>query len=98
MESVVKESQSRCSSLVRLSEQHKQEALKSETLLHRVEAHKNAIITQQRTQLTKGTEAIRGIKQTILNLIENLMKTYKVSQERLAMVRYIKAIIILWAL
>ena len=83
VESVKNEAQSRCSSLVRLSEQHKQEALKAQALLHRLEVQSNATISKQTGEMSEAALNIQQTRNRLLTLIEKLMKTYKVSQELL---------------
>ena len=83
VESVKNEVQSRCSSLVRLSEQHKQEALKAQALLHRLEVQSNSTISKQTGEISEAALNIQQTRNRMLTLIEKLMKTYKVSQELL---------------
>ena len=69
--------------MVRLSEQHKQEALKSQALLNRLEAQSNAIISKQSGEMSDSALAIQQTRQRIITLIEKLLKTYKVPQQLL---------------
>lgn len=84
MEALKRDYQSRCSSLVRLSEQHKQEALKSQALLQRLESQSTSVISQLSHQLVDGTQNIQQTTQRVTALTESLLKTYKVPPELLA--------------
>ncbi|ODN06485.1 hypothetical protein Ocin01_00180 [Orchesella cincta] len=77
MEAVKRDYQSRCSSLVRLSEQHKQEALKSQALLHRLEGQSTSRVNALTDSLLKtyrvppellaSSETNQAIKETDLS-------------------------------
>ncbi|CAG7838247.1 unnamed protein product [Allacma fusca] len=84
VDSVKKEAQSRCSSLVRLSEQHKQEALKSQALLNRLEVQSNAIISKQSAEMSEAALNIQKTRQRIVAVIEKLLRNYKVPHDLLA--------------
>lgn len=84
MEALKRDYHSRCSSLVRLSEQHKQEALKSQALLQRLESQSTNVISQISHQLVDGTQSIHQTTQRVSSLTESLLKTYKVPPELLA--------------
>lgn len=89
--------ESRCSSLVRLSEQHKQEALKSQAILHRIENQSATVITQLSHQLSDGTQCIQETKLRVTTLTDSLLKTYKVPPELLnSLVSCYKCAKILW--
>ncbi|CAL8081712.1 unnamed protein product [Orchesella dallaii] len=84
IEALKKDYQSRCSSLVRLSEQHKQEALKSQALLHRLESQSTSAISQLSHQIADGAQGIYTTRQRVHTLTESLLKTYRVPPELLA--------------
>lgn len=83
VQTVKKDSDTRLSSLVRLSEQHKQEALKSQTLLHRLESHSNAMLSTFNNQILEGKNSIILTRQKVNSLTECLLKAYKIPQELL---------------
>ncbi|XP_035701074.1 uncharacterized protein LOC110862005 isoform X2 [Folsomia candida] len=83
IQGIRKESDSRISTLVRLSEQHKQEALRSQLLLQRLESQSNSVLASISNQISEGTTSIVLTRQKVNSLTECLIEAYKIPQELL---------------